>query len=141
MQEKITFDTAKLAKRKGFSLRTIHGFDKEGKVIQSNGLNKKLKAGVRMNFNKYSTYSAPYQTDIIGWLWSKHRMFVEITLWGDGIGFMALIKKVDGVADDGSSTVKLLEAVETNGIRWDLISIRERAINKALNTLEDAKDN
>ena len=39
------------------------------------------------------------------WMWEKHKIWIETTLWGDGIGFTTMLKYHDGKDDDGSTTV------------------------------------
>lgn len=53
----------------------------------------------------------PTQDQMRSWLWFTHGIWIDITLWGDGIGFTAIIKQAKGKEPDGSTTVMALTTV------------------------------
>lgn len=101
------FETSKLAKEKGLQLPVSSDND----YWAQNGL----------AIHPYSWFSpsdfinyidALTQSQLQNWLWKKHKIWVEVTLWGDGIGFQCLIKQAKGKEEDGSTIVRVLHTVD-----------------------------
>ena len=130
----ITFETAKLAKEKGFIEPVISHY--RGNNIINNGLAYNFNNPKEQALWNIELTSAPTQSAILNWLWIKHKIWVEITLWGDGIGFQCALKKQDGKEDDGSTIIRLFLMVEVQFVRFDIIKVRERAIEAALNSIK-----
>jgi hypothetical protein len=76
MQEKlIEFDTAKLAKQKGFNVKTIWAFTKEGEEQYSSGDEEDNNM---YNHNLWDNYSRPTQSLLVKWLREIHQISVKI---------------------------------------------------------------
>lgn len=86
--EKVSYNTAILAKQKGFDQPVAYAMDSDGNDVTSS------QDIPLTNWNKFkSVISKPTQEELQDWLWNTHQLWVETTLWGDGIGFTCLIKK------------------------------------------------
>jgi hypothetical protein len=103
-----SFELAKLAYEKGFNHIKANCFGDnmcyqlpDGKLIFSHIANP--VAGYVL---------APTLSLLQQWLWKTYEIWVEITLWGDDIGFLCSIKQTDGKADNESTIVKLLKIVD-----------------------------
>jgi len=71
-EELIAFDTAKLAKEKGFNIPCNDFYD-----LYDNPNNKNLSYSLKDNWNDYKSYSAPTQSLLQKWL----REHVEIEIY------------------------------------------------------------
>jgi len=110
MKEKtIEFKTALLAKEKGYDQNPYN--TKEAYLPRyTDGSSIYLNSALFSPENNIAT--APTKTELKDWLWDTHKIWVEVTLWGDGIGFQCMIKYEDGKEDDGSTIIKAADPVE-----------------------------
>jgi hypothetical protein len=82
-EQLITFETAKLAKEKGFTFKTKESYSSLTKVTSSS----------------YNEYSAPTQSLLQKWLRDKYNIHIEIRKEWEGdvcLGFEYLIEEHDG---------------------------------------------
>ena len=70
-EELIAFDTAKLAKEKGFNIPCNDFYD-----LYDNPNNKNLSYSLKDNWNDYKSYSAPTQSLLQKWLREVHEIYV-----------------------------------------------------------------
>lgn len=105
--EIIKFDTAKLAKEKGFGLMTFYYCTKEGKLVEpsiENGSSTDVEFKVYLtefleNHNgKYSTtFSAPTQSLLQRWLREKHNINITIVSGKLGKQWEFILTHIDKV--------------------------------------------
>lgn len=89
MKERIiSFETAKLAKEKGFKIPCYRHYNKEGKLIEhslENGSSTDVEFEVELedlneNFNYYpERFNAPTQSLLQKWLREEHDVYLNIT--------------------------------------------------------------
>ena len=77
-EQYVSFETAKLAKEKGFDIPTRYGFSERRSLVR-------VDTSDNWNQDK-ELYSRPTQSLLARWLRDKHKLFIEIT-----IDFMRLI--------------------------------------------------
>lgn len=117
MKEKlIEFKTAKLAFTKNFFKSTninilmyevfsLSGW-REARIIETAKIiNNSYKGEFR--YKPSVTQSLLQQ-----WIWETHKIWIEVTLWGDGIGFNCMAKQAKGKDDDGSTIVKIFATID-----------------------------
>jgi len=102
----VSFKIAKLAKEKGFDVNVMDCYYKDKTFVPGTMFNNSWLANYNIDDDRYS---APTQSLLRDWMWKKHKIWVEVTLWGDGIGFICTIKQVNGKEDDGSTIVRLVK--------------------------------
>ena len=135
-EELVSFETAKLAKEKKFDIPCNRAWsdkdsrNEEYERFYSFNNDEKVKDHFR-----FPLYSAPTQSLLQKWLWETHGFWVEMTLWGDGMGFVCLIKQAKGGEADGSTIVRQVGIVE-NGFEKDPYKILEKGIQTALKLIE-----
>ena len=124
MEDLITFETAKLAKEKGFIGECRNAYKVKG------GKEKLHMIGSEYVNDTLFTL-APTQSLLQKWLWVNHKVWVEITLWGDGIGFQCLVKQAKGKETDGSTLVRKLTDIQVFD-RSDPYKLKEIALQESL---------
>ena len=84
----IGFETAKLAKEKGFSEKSFYYYDNNGKA----GVNFEISSFIsstavityldfKEDFNKIKDhFSAPYMVELLDWLREKHNIIIELSI-------------------------------------------------------------
>jgi len=127
-EQLIKFDTAKLAKEKGFDIK-VNSFISD---ITGYTLNIGFDNYNRIDMSK-GCYSAPTQSLLQKWLREVHFLWVETTVWGDGIGTQCIIKKADykDIEDDRSRVVKMAKTVDI-GFYMKLEFNYEKTLEKGL---------
>lgn len=80
--------------------------------------------------------TTPQQSEVQKWLWKEHKLWVEVTLWGDGIGFVCAIKQAKGKEDDGSTIVRQLELVNVGLACGEPTKALEKGLLRALKLIE-----
>lgn len=117
LDQLVSLETAMLAKEKTFNEICYYFYN--------DTMHKEAMEDCKFHSNKqfeekYSSdyITAPTQSLLHRWLREKHNLWVEITLWGDGIGTMCAIKKADlnDKEEDGSRIVRLEKNVDTGQI-------------------------
>ncbi len=157
MKERLVkIETAKLAKEKGFSIGSPSSYcqyhsdyDYDGNSSHRES-HKKEDVSLDYSFytinnNKtidlscesYTIWEAPTQAVLQQWLWETHKIWVEITLWGDGIGFTCILKQVQGKAENDTTIVKMVGAVDGGLPTGEPFMLLEKGLVEALNLLED----
>lgn len=143
----VLFETAELAREKGFKEYCFCFYDGDKKLNEpylENGSSCDTEFRVDLedlldDYNHMHKYdkktSAPTQSLLQKWLWETHGFWVEMTLWGDGMGFVCLIKQAKGEEADGSTIVRQVGIVE-NGFEKDPYKILEKGIQTALKLIE-----
>jgi hypothetical protein len=127
----ITFETAKLAKEKGFDIVTGGNCwvkTLEGKIIHNS--ERHPINDDRVDAKYY--LAQPTQSLLQQWLWETYKIWVEITLWGDGVGFTCMIKYIKGVDDNGTDSV-YGESVTTDSNPYTLL---EKGLQEALKLIK-----
>ena len=129
MHKPVEYDTARYAKQLGFNVK---------------GYNYWLIEPTRLEtsdtlFDQSDRLLAPFQSEVMDWLWDEHKIYPEVTLWGDGIGFTSMVKYVDGVEDDQSTIVRCSDKHMSNSLyeKFDKSHAYEKAIMSALAFLEE----
>jgi len=143
----ITYETGILAKQAGFNIPVRHGvYGPKMKLTESHGWERN-KCLEMTNWNavtkqqKHSqATSIPTQSLLQKWLREKHSLWVEITLWGDGIGTQCMIKegKPDDREDDQSRIVRAIKTVEISiydRLEFDYEKTLEKGLKEALKIL------
>lgn len=143
-EQLISYITALLAKEKGFIADCSYYYsNKDGKLkpfmYDDNPKVISLNDGIGLGLLTI----APTQGSLQAWLWEKHKIWVEITLWGDGIGFTCMIKYLDGNEMDGrykgSIIVRPGETISApvNKNPFEYLSeLREKGLQVALKTIK-----
>lgn len=110
----VTKETAILAKERGFKNRVASYYDESGQFFKRNKNPECDLWDYNTSFKGWC--SAPTQDQLCTWLREEHFIWVEITLFGDGIGTCCCIKKADpeDKEDDGSRIVRMIKVVDTN---------------------------
>lgn len=123
-EQLISFETAKLAKEKGFDEIVTHLYTVS---------DKRLVDMPHMNSQSIKGYSAPTQSLLQKWLRDEHHLWVEITLWGDGVGTQCLIKKADpSEKENDGSRVVIMEKMIDLGIYTSLTFNYEQTLEAGL---------
>lgn len=73
-EQLILFDTSKLAKEKGFNIKTLNGYDKDGILLKWDG-----NYPTDFNNNGYGDFNCPTQSLLQKWLRETHNIRVFIT--------------------------------------------------------------
>lgn len=71
-EQYVSFETAKLAKEKGFDIPTRYGFSERGTLVR-------VDTSDNWNQDK-GFYSRPTQSLLARWLREKHKLFIEVTV-------------------------------------------------------------
>jgi len=134
MDRLVQLDTAKLAHEKGFdkpSWDFITRQDEEESVLSFIGdtFEDKLELA-----KKYLFCYIPTQSSLRNWLWDVHKIWVEITLWGDGIGFSCMVKKQGKEEGENCPVVRMVEGVDIHSTD-NPYTIIEKGLQKALNSI------
>lgn len=127
----LNVELAKEAKELGFDKSVGSCYSTEGRLY----LDTRIKNG-----DMPTLIAAPTHSEISRWLWDKHGIFIEITLWGDGIGFQGMVKHKRGVEDDGSAIVYQLFIVEALYVKDDYDALVEKTIKKTFKYIKENKD-
>lgn len=136
----VLFETAKLAEDKGFKASTETGYSSNGEVYLHQGGQESVSTGGkyyegRDYRGKDFLCTRPTQALLQKWLWEIHGFWVEMTLWGGGMGFVCLIKQAKGKEIDGSTIVRQVGIVDS-GFERDPYKILEKGIQTALKLIE-----
>lgn len=149
MYEKlISFEVAKLAKEKNiqmpsdfYYMEMLSSYTDEhddslnynkGDIHLYDGYMVNNIKGVDRTDNSMKQFSAIKLYDIVNYLWDEKGIFVEVTLWGDGIGFICTLKKKDGKEKDGSTIIKQIKLVQTRLSCFNHREVLNRGIEEAL---------
>ena len=98
-EDLVGIEVAKLAKQKGFNIRTIKGFDLIGLDINISNIYRKIRPEVPLNFNNHKAYSRPTQALLKKWLREIHNIQVYVHPYSlnqnhkmvGGIGFYEVV--------------------------------------------------
>lgn len=131
----VTSKTGILARSKGFQLKT---------EAYCNRLDPKETVYIVGAFNhNYAphgnvTISLPTQSALRKWLWDEFKIWIEITLWGDGIGFVCTIKQSRNIEGDGPHIVReicIVDAGVSEELHNDPYKLLEKGLQEALNLI------
>jgi hypothetical protein len=144
----VSFEVAKLIKEKNIQIPSdfyymemlssyTDEFDEElrynkGDIHLYDGYMVNNIKGVDKSDNDAKHFSAIRLNDIVNYFWDEKGIFIEVTLWGDGIGFMCILKKKCGKEEDGSTIIKQIKPVETRLSCFDHREVLNRGIEEAI---------
>jgi hypothetical protein len=97
-EEFVSFETAKLAKEKGFNLKCGVRYDEENTLTTT-------KLGMNSYPNNFvNSYAAPTQSLLQKWLRETHNIYVEIFTakyaWNSKVGFYYHVRTIKSKHDD-----------------------------------------
>ena len=148
-EQLVEFETAKLAKEKGFNEKCLYNYKSNGIIADWDELDY-----VESNYNTIPEYiftansecangyiTAPTQTLLQKWLREEHFMWVEITLFGDGVGTMCMIKSANlkDREDDNSRIVRVDKVVDISmytRLEFNYEKTLEKGLQEALKLIK-----
>lgn len=77
----------------------------------------------------------PTKYEVKDWLWETHGIWIEVSLWGDGIGFTGVLKRKEGKEPDGSTIILSMQPKRNMHGHNDM-KVLEIGILEALEFLE-----
>ena len=159
-QNVVSFRTAKMAKEVGFDLMTMFYYDSDNPLSNNVNLRKNHfwcdengehfvwcdnrvdeESGI-LEYKLVTRNQAPEHAFLQQWLREIHHLWVEVLVFGDGVGTQCTIKKAnpDDKEDDQSRIVYMEKMVDTGlytKLEFDYNKTLELGLQAALNLLNE----